>query len=126
MKVKVGSVLIGVTDLEDAKEFYTKVFNLKVEDYRPPFMQAMLGDTEFNIEEDADYRDKDWADENIGGRKSVTFEVDDIFEFFKRAKKYGAEVVKEPEMKPWSWYEGIISDPDENEFVIEQEVGNSD
>ncbi len=82
----------------------------------------MLGDTEFNIEENAPYRSPDWSKLYIGGRKHISFETEDLAAFLKQAKLYGAKIVKEVEEKPWGWKEAIIVDLDGNEFVIEQEV----
>ena len=115
-------MLIGVTDLNKAKPFYENVFGIVATDFRPPFMQAKLGDTEFNIEEDAEYRMKGWAKHNIGGRKAFSFQVEDIFEFLENAKAYDAIIVEEPIRQQWGWYEAAIADPDGNEFVIEQEI----
>ncbi len=121
-KIKVGVMLIGVTDLNIAKPFYEKVFGMEIAEFRPPFMQAKLGDSEFNIEENAPYREKDWAKHNIGSRKAFTFEVEDIFEFIKNAKDNGAVLIQEPVKQAWGWYDAVIADPDGNEFVIEHEI----
>ena len=122
-KTEIGVMLIGVKDLSKAKPFYEKVFGIEVVDFRPPFMEGKLGDVEFNIEENADYRIEGWAKHNIGTRKSFTFQVDDIFEFIKNAKEAGASVVIEPVKQHWGQYEAVIADPDMNEFIIEQEIG---
>jgi predicted enzyme related to lactoylglutathione lyase len=121
-KIKLGSLLIGVSDLNQARIFYEKVFGMQTIEFRPPFMQANLNGMEFNIEEDADYRNKDWAKNNIGGRKAFSFYVDDIFDFISEARAYGAIVVEEPKKEPWEWYDAVIADSDGNEFVISQEI----
>lgn len=120
--LKVSSVLIGVRDLNKAKLFYENVFGMVFDEFRPPFSSARLGDLEFNLEEDADYRDKDWARQHIGGRKCVGFEVDDLESFLTKAALNGAVILKKPELTPWGWLESIISDRDGNEFLIEQKA----
>lgn len=120
--IKIGAMLIGVSDLNNAKPFYEKVFNIETVEFRPPFMQGKLGDNEFNIEEDTDHRSKDWAKHNIGGRKSFTFQVEDIFKFIENAENEGATIIEKPIKQKWGWYDAVISDPDKNEFVIEQEI----
>jgi predicted enzyme related to lactoylglutathione lyase len=120
--IKVGTMLIGVSDLNKSRSFYEKVFGIETIEFRPPFMQGKLGDTEFNIEENASYRDSDWASKNIATRKSFTFQVGDIYKFIDEAKKAGARIVKEPTKQEWGWYEAIIADMDGNEFVIDQEI----
>lgn len=92
------------------------------DDFRPPFASAQLDGVEFNIEENADYRQKDWAENYIGGRKQVVFQVDDLEQFLDKVRDFGADVVQSIEVKPWGWKEAIIADVDGNEFIIEQEV----
>jgi predicted enzyme related to lactoylglutathione lyase len=120
--VKVSSILIGVSDLNKARPFYENVFGMKFDEFRPPFASATLGDTEFNIEENASYRPSDWSTLYIGGRKQVSFKTDDLDAFLKQAELSGAKIIKEIETKPWGWKESIIADPDGNEFIIEQEI----
>jgi predicted enzyme related to lactoylglutathione lyase len=120
--LKVSSILIGVSDLDKARSFYEKVFGMRFDEFRPPFSSATLGDTEFNIEENASYRSPDWAKLYIGGRKQVSFQADDLDLFLKQSELFGAKIIKEAEVKSWGWREAIIADPDGNEFIIEQEV----
>ncbi len=120
-KAKLGVLIIGVSDLNEAKTFYENVFGMKIKEFRPPFMQGELDSVEFNIEENAPYRHSNWASKNIGNRKSFTFEVEDIFKFLEQAEKNGARVVEKPTKQEWGWCDAVIADMDENEFVIEQE-----
>ena len=59
--IKVSSILIGVADLNKSKSFYEEILGMTFDEFRPPFASAKLNDVEFNIEENADYRSKDWA-----------------------------------------------------------------
>jgi predicted enzyme related to lactoylglutathione lyase len=120
--IKFSAVLIGVNNLNKAKSFYEKVFEMVFDEFRPPFASAILNGVEFNIEEDAEYRSKDWARINIGGRKHISFEVDDLNIFLKHATNYGATIVQNPQKTPWNWLEAIVADPDGNEFIIEQKL----
>ncbi len=123
MKTKLGVLLIGVTDLQKARSFYENVFGMEIVEFRPPFMQGMLGDVECNIEENADYRHPNWAEKNIGGRKSFTIQVDDIHHFLEKVKEFGGKIIEEPVKQEWGWYDAVIGDLDGNEIVIEQEIG---
>mgnify|MGYP001612020585 CR=1 FL=1 len=120
--LKVSSILIGVSDLNKARPFYENVLGMKFEEFRPPFSSAMLGETEFNIEENTPYRSLDWAKLYIGGRKQISFQTEDLDSFAEKAKTFGTKIIKEAETKPWGWKEMIIADQDGNEFIIEQEV----
>jgi len=120
--IKVSSILIGVADLNKSKPFYEEILGMTFDEFRPPFASAKLGEVEFNIEEDASYRAKDWAKKYIGGRKQVSFQVDNLEQFLQKVSDFGANVVQQIENKPWGWREAIIADIDGNEFIIEQEI----
>lgn len=123
MHIAVSSLVIGVRDLAKARPFYENVFGFSFDEFRPPFASASLGNVEFNIEENADYRDGEWASKYIGGRKCVGFEVDDLELFLANARQFGAVVIKDAVLQPWGWKEAVIADLDGNEFVVEQEIG---
>lgn len=120
--VHVSSILIGVSNLEQARPFYEQVLGMTFGEFRPPFASVTLDGVEFNIEEDAPYCPSTWAATYIGGRKHVSFETDDLNTFLEEATRYGARVVQSSEEKLWGWKEAIIADQDGNEFIIEQEV----
>jgi hypothetical protein len=65
MKVIHFSILIGVHSLEASRPIYENIFGMKFIDFRPPYALAYLNDIEFNIEEDASYRDVAWREVNI-------------------------------------------------------------
>jgi len=119
--IKISSILIGVADLNKSRPFYEKVFGFNFDEFRPPFASAMMGDIEFNIEEAAEYRSTDWAKKNVGGRKSVTFETDNLDAFLKIALREGGKIIEEPAKQPWNMYDAVISDLDGNEFIISME-----
>ena len=118
--LKISSILIGVTSLEKARPFYEKVFGFSFDEFRPPYSSVTFDGMEFNIEENAPVRDAGWAGKNIGGRKSVSFETDNVETFIAVAVENGAKIIKAPVDTPWQWREAIIADPDGNEFLIEQ------
>ena len=89
--LKVSSILIGVNNLNKAKPFYEQIFGFQFKEFRPPFASANLDSIEFNIEENADYRAKDWADNYIGGRKHISFETDDLKQFCVKAESTGRD-----------------------------------
>ncbi|HLD81648.1 MAG TPA: VOC family protein [Patescibacteria group bacterium] len=120
--LKVSSILIGVNDLNKAKPFYEQVFGFQFGEFRPPFASASLDGIEFNIEENADYRSKDWTNNYVGGRKHVSFETDNLEQFLAKAESLGGQIIEPPKEKPWGWKEAIIADPDGNEFIVEQKL----
>lgn len=122
MMIKVSSFLIGVTDLHKSKSFYENILGMTFLEFRPPFASAELDGIEFNIEENADYRSKDWVEKYIGGRKQISFRVDDLEKFLSKLPAAEAKIIQPIEVKPWGWKESIIADRDGNEFIIEQAI----
>ena len=122
--IKVSSVLIGVKDLKLSKPFYENVFDMKFNEFRPPFSSAVIDGMEFNIEENSPDRSSDWTDLYVGGRKQVAFQTENLEEFLVKAESFGAKIIKNIETRPWGWKEAIIADLDNNEFVVEQEISS--
>ena len=120
--VKVSSIVIGVTNLEQARSFYEGVLGMQFSEFRPPFASATLGSIEFNIEEDAAYRSRDWVEKYVGGRTRIGFETDNLDQFLESAAQRGANITEKPVDRPWGWREAVIADRDGNEFVIEQKI----
>jgi len=120
--IKISSILIGVKDLHRSKKFYEEVLGMIFDEFRPPFASTTFDGIEFNIEENTDHRSPDWARNYIGGRKQISFQVDDLDNFLNKVSALGYTIVKPIEIKPWNWKEAIIADNDNNEFIIEQEM----
>ncbi len=120
--LKVSSIVLGVSDLNKARPFYEEILGMTFEEFRPPFASATLGNIEFNIEENTEYRASDWAEKYIGGRKPIGFETDNLELFLTLASQKGAIVVETAVDRPWGWREAVIADGDGNEFVIEQKI----
>ena len=107
MKIQVSSLLIGVRDLNKSRSFFEDVFGMKTIEFRPPFMEGELGGVEFNIEEDAPNRSKNWAKYNIGTRKSFSFGTDDIEAFLKIVEEKGGKIIEPITKQSWGYYEAV-------------------
>lgn len=123
MKIKLGANLIGVKDVRKSKLWYQKVFGMKVVNYRPPeFLELRLGRDTFYVETSNPKRAKGFEEEfNVGGRSSAIFAVEDIHKFIKQCKRLKVTVVVEPIKQFWGGWNAVISDPDGNEFIIDQD-----
>jgi predicted enzyme related to lactoylglutathione lyase len=116
-----GPIIIGTSDIEKAKEFYTKVFGLKIGDQSENYLSAIGVDgVHIELEEDSDNRFPNWKENNVGTYKNSEFSVQDIFSFFESVKENGGSVVSEPVARPWGGYGGEIADLDGNIFLISQ------
>lgn len=120
--VNLSSIVIGVTDLHRAKDFYAKLFNTEFEEFRPPFASFILGGIEFNLEQDSSDRDATWSEMYIGGRKSFSISTDNINVFLELAVSLGAKTIVPVHDTTWGWREAVIADLDNNEFVVEQKL----
>lgn len=127
MKTTLSMNLIGVNSLIESRPFYENVLQMKFAEFRPPFAEAVLGEHfVFNIEENADYRDADWAQHHIGGYKSCVFGTDNIAAFRELVIQYGGAIVTEPVLEPWGYWIMKFTDPTGNVFIVEQEDSKSE
>ena len=122
MKIKLGANLIFVKNLTQSKEWYQKVLLMKTVDFRPPeFLEMRLGKNVFYIETYNPKRAKGFKEVKIGGRSSVIFEVENIFKFIEECRQKNVKVIVDPVKQFWGGWNAVISDPDGNEFVIDED-----
>lgn len=120
---QLGPIIIGVINLEQAKEFYINVFGLTIESESPNYVSARGADgTHIEIEQDSEDRFPNWKEHNVGTYKNSEFKVNDIFSFFEIVKQYGGKIITEPIKRPWGSYGGEIADPEGNIFLITQKI----
>lgn len=118
---KLGPIIIGTSNIEKAKDFYTKVFGLTIENESSHYVSARGADgTHIEIEQNSDNRFPNWEEHNVGTYKNSEFQVEDIFSFFELVKQNGGKVISEPVTRPWGGYGGEIADPEGNMFLISQ------
>jgi len=120
-KPKLGAIVIGVANIERAKEFYVNVLEIEIDSQDSNYLSAYLGDTHIELEEDSPSRFPNWAKYHIGTYKSNEFIVADMNNFLKKVKSHGGKVVSEPIARPWGTIGAEIADPDGNMFMIIQE-----
>jgi len=122
MKVKLNSVLIGVSDIIKIKPFYEKVFNAKFTDVRPIFSCFAMDGIEFNIEENSTERSAGWTEKYLGTTKPISLQVDNVDAFLELVLANGGKIITQPKDMPWSWRDAEFADPDGNTFIVEQEL----
>lgn len=120
MKLKVGPIQIFVSDLEKAKEWYTKVLGMKIVKEYPEFKCILmkLGKTEFDVGVPDPCWGEGWDKVKVGGRTSIFFEAENIKETWDELKKRGVKVVEELSERPWGEMKAVFADPDGNEFNL--------
>ncbi|OGE79337.1 MAG: hypothetical protein A2751_05105 [Candidatus Doudnabacteria bacterium RIFCSPHIGHO2_01_FULL_46_14] len=119
---KLGPIIIGTSNIEKAKVFYTAVFGISIErDESPHYVSARGVDgTHIELEADSEYRFADWKQHNVGTYKNSEFQVDDIRSFLELVEKHGGRVVTNATIRPWGGFGAEIADPDGNMFLISQ------
>jgi predicted enzyme related to lactoylglutathione lyase len=121
MKVSFGAVLIGVRDILKSKPFYENVFGITFDEVRRPFSSFSMNGVEFQLEENTPNRGDNWEKNYLGTPKGFCFETDSINEFLKLVSENGGTFT-EPVDLPWGYKESHFTDPDGNDFIIEQKL----
>jgi len=69
-----GPIIIGTTDIGNAKKFYIAVFGLVIDSESDNYVSARATDgTRIELEEDSENRFPGWAERNIGSIKIANF-----------------------------------------------------
>jgi len=109
--MKLGIIILYVHNIEKAKAFYSDVVGFTVEpgDNSAAFAYLRPADSPMFALQDISTTTADKA--AIGGCTEIGFMVDDVDETFEHWKAKGAEIVSEPEDKPFGRY-FLAKDPE--------------
>lgn len=122
MELELNSIQIFVSDIEKAKEWYSKILGMElIEEYtdiKCLFMK--LGNDKFYIETPCPEWGKGWNTVKIGGRTPIIFETGNIKETVNDLKSKNVKFVEEISKRPWGQYKAVFADPDGNEFNLVQ------
>ncbi|AXB41180.1 VOC family protein [Amycolatopsis albispora] len=118
-KLQVSTIMLGVQDVDRAKEFYATGLGCTVEQDYPGFVTCGLGDGSPKLalyEWDAAAADAGVSPEGSGFRGSSFHFITDsratVDEVMTAAEAAGATVVKPAEAADWGGYSGYFADPD--------------
>lgn len=119
MSVEVTSIMIGVKDLDRAKEFYGAGLGCRIDKDFPTFVQLDLGSGSSSLslyQWDAAAQDAGVAPEGSGFRgvsfHHIVASPEAVDEVMAKATAAGGAVVKVAEAAQWGGYSGYFSDPD--------------
>ena len=120
MDIKLDSIQIFVSDVEKAKEWYSKVLGMKVIEEYPEIKSVLveLNGTRFYIETPCPEWGEGWDKVKIGGRTPIIFVTDNIHQTVKELKKKRVKFVEEVSKRSWGEYKAVFADPDGNEFNL--------
>lgn len=122
-KLFLSANLIGVEDVEKAKQWYEEVFGMETVTYKPPyFLEMSLGEATFLIEKQSPERAPGFQHIPTGVRVSSVIGVADLQSFINEVKSKGVRVVLEPVKQGWGGWNAVIADPDGNEWILDQDA----
>ncbi len=119
MPVQVTTIMIGVEDVDRAKEFYSVGLGCEIAKDFPGFVELSLGDGSSTLalyQREAAAQDAGVPAEGSGFR-GVSFHYivtspDEVDEVISAAEAAGGAVVRQPLAAQWGGYFGYFSDPD--------------
>ena len=122
MKIFLSANIIGVSDVEKASKWYSKIFGMKLVTLKlPHFCHMRLGRNDFLIEQHSLDRPVGFQNIPTGVRISAIIGVDDIHKFIKHVKKNKVKIIHEQVKQKWGGWNAIIRDPYKNEIIIDQD-----
>jgi predicted enzyme related to lactoylglutathione lyase len=100
---KLGTVMIGVADVDRSAAFYGDVLGLEIERHGSEWAQADAGGTVIGLHRSDNVQ--------TAGAFALIFDVEDVGESFRAVTGRGAEVVEEPHEQPYGEI-ATVRDPD--------------
>lgn len=118
MSLQASVIMLGVKDVDRAKEFYAEGLGCEIDQDFPGFVRCSLGDGSSKLalyEWDAAAQDAGVSPEGSGFRgvsfHFITDTRDEVDEVMRKAVAAGGTAVKEAAAVEWGYY-GYFSDPD--------------
>jgi len=117
MKLTCSQVLLNVTDLAKARDFYVNKLELPVIEDHPKMFAFHAGDVRFSVFGGAHHQERDEASE---ARLKIMFRVDDVEAAVRRLAELGVEVAGPIETAPGFMRHVELYDPDNNLIYLAQ------
>lgn len=111
--LNLNSIMIGTSQPKVLAEFYEKVFGKTADMIEGNWWGWLVGSTFFSVGEHSEVKGKT----KEPARMMFNLETKEVKEEFKRIKKAGAKVIKEPYEMQGAWI-ATFADPDGNYFQL--------
>jgi predicted enzyme related to lactoylglutathione lyase len=119
MDLRVGSINIGVTDLDRAVGFYRDVLGLRLQFSEPKHNYARFDVGGVNFGVIAHDVSNPEAAAFTGRHTGLHLAVEDLGRTVEALKAKGASFTMEPTRQPWGANMAMLADPDGNVFCLE-------
>jgi predicted enzyme related to lactoylglutathione lyase len=118
MDCRIGYVIVGVSDLDRAIEFYRDAMGFEFVHAAPEFHFAefKVGGMRFSL---AGGNGGDGG-HKVGGNTGIGFVVEDLDAAHKELAGRDVAFTMEPARQPWGGYMAMFADPDGNVFYLDQ------
>lgn len=126
MDCRIGYVIVGVSNLERAIEFYRDALGFEFVHAAPEFHFAefRVGDMRFSLaSSEGGQPDSEFSHGSGSRNTGIGFMVADVDAAHKELVANGVRFVLEPAKQPWGGYMGMFADPDGNVFYLDQAHG---
>lgn len=121
--MKIGFVIVYVTELKKSLDFYTKKLGMEVDFNDGKNWVAFKSgeDVSLAIERCARHQTRNGS-RLVGRYSGVTLVVDDISKAYSRLKKKGVKFTRAPELQHWGGTLADLKDLDGNVLTLMQEA----
>jgi catechol 2,3-dioxygenase-like lactoylglutathione lyase family enzyme len=117
MDCRIGYVIVGVKSLDTAVAFYRDTMGFELLFAEPEFHFASfkVGDMQLSLAEGAE------ETHGTGNRNTgIGFQVADVDAIHAELAAKGVRFTMAPAKQPWGGYMAMFTDPDGNEFYLDQ------
>lgn len=127
MEMKMGYVILYVSDLEKTKHFYGELLGLKLRNEFGTYIEYETGSTVLSMNTRESGREITTLPIPDGVRKEQTFELgfvtEDVQGAVEKLRAAGVPILLEPTEKPWGQVVAYAADPDGHYIEICTPIG---
>ncbi|MBT2639345.1 MULTISPECIES: VOC family protein [unclassified Bacillus (in: firmicutes)] len=127
MELKMGYVILYVSDLEKTKQFYGELLGLKLRNEFGTYIEYETGNTVLSMNTRESGREITTLPIPDGVRKEQTFELgfvtEDVHGAVEKLRAAGVPILLEPTEKPWGQVVAYAADPDGHYIEICTPIG---
>lgn len=113
MAIELKNVVVFVTDIARAREFYAGLLGLPLQQETPAVLEFFAAGTRFGVAAAL----HDDARRLVGRHTGITLRADDLDGLCARLAAAGVRFPEPPERSPWGTM-AVVADPDGNQIAL--------